>query len=501
MANGVLFNFIPGSGVIAPGNFFEVNSGGTFESVSRVVLGGHCAAAGSLADNTPTICTTIDEAASLCGAGSQLYEMFRVMRMNAPVQEIWLSKVPITGSIATWTVTVGAGVTAGGVGVLEIAGRAISVSVAATETANNVASTLTNAINAWFDPLTKAYLPVTATVAGAVVTLTARHPGMTMNEIEIVAPTTAYANLFGGTVLTIAQTVTATDNATLNAFFANLGEEPFDWIVTAFGDATHFATADAALSDVSGRWAWNVQHYGHYFAAYTGNTAQHTTFGLARNSRHTSPLARYASPTPSWECIAGYVGRMVPWLSDSTNGNAARNMSDLAIEGVRAPRSRLVWPGYATRNSLLANGMSTFKVNSTGEVCIDKCITSSRTNAQGLPDSTFRDIQSIAQVVHGLRYLRAGLSYKHANRALADQNPGNLPTISTPDDIKGDVISLYGNLVDRGLFENKEAFARALVVKRDASNPARVNVGMSLDRVNPLDVIAANATIYAQIAA
>jgi phage tail sheath gpL-like len=173
-------------------------------------------------------------------------------------------------------------------------------------------------------------------------------------------------------------------------------------------------------------------------------------------------------------------------------------MSDLALEDIRPPRDRTLWPNYAVRNTLLGWGMSPWKVDGTGKVVIDKCITMQRTNAAGQPDTVFRDIQAIAQVMHGLRFMRAGLSYKHANKAVADANPSNLPTISTPDDIKADIVALYGNLVDRGLFENKAEFARRVKVERDASNPARVNISMDLDRVNPLDILAANATIYAQ---
>lgn len=494
---GVLFNFIPGSGLVAPGTFFEVNSGGQYESKSRALLLGQKSSAGSLADNTLTLCSTLEEAGALAGVGSVLYEMFRVARRNAPVQEIWIAAIPVSGTAAQKTITVGTLPVAGGTGTVEIAGRKISLAVAASEAAATTATNLAAAINAYVDPLTLAYLPFTAAAATNVVTLTARHAGTLPNEAELYADAGIVGNIFAGN-LTFADTVAGTGSAAVATALAALGDEPFDWIISPYGDTTNLDAAQTALSDLAGRWAWNIQLYGHYLTVNTGNTGAQTTYGLARNDRHITALARVASPTPSWEWIAGYVARQLAWLADDTNGNAARNQSDIPVEGLRPPRARSSWPAYVVRNTLLTSGMSTWKVNAVGQVVIDKCITMQRLNASGMPDTVFRDIQAIAQVMHGLRYLRAILSYKHSNKAVADANPGNLPSISTPADIKADCISAYGDLVDRGLFENKDEFARRVKVERDVSNPARVNIGMDLDRVNPLDILAANATIYAQ---
>jgi phage tail sheath gpL-like len=494
---GTLFNFIPGSGLIAPGTFFEVNSGGQYEGQSYGLILGHKSSAGSLADNVVTLCTTIEDAAALAGPGSQLYEMFRVARRAAPVQRLYIAAIPVTGTAPSWTLTLTALAAAGGDGTVEIAGRQIKVNAGASEAVNASAANLAAAINAFVDPLTKAYLPVTATVATNVVTLTGRHAGTTMNELEIAVDSGIAGNIYAGKVA-IANPVPATGTASVSTVLAALGDDPLDWIVSAFSDTANFTAASAALSDLSGRWAWNVQMYGHYFSVNTGNTGANTTFGLAQNDRHLSTVARVASPTPSWEWIAQYVARVLPWLTDDTNGNASRNQSDLVLEDIRPPRDRTVWPIYAVRNTLNGSGMSTWKVNAAGQVVIDKLITMQRLNASGAPDTTFRDIQAIAQVMLGIRYMRAGLSYRNANKAIADANPSNLPAITTPPDIRSDLISLYGDLVDRGLFENKAEFAKRAKVERDRSNPARVNINMDLDRVNPLDILAANATIYAQ---
>ncbi len=494
---GVLFNFIPGAGLIAPGIFFETNSGGQYEGSSRGYVLGHKSAAGSLADDTPARCVTIDEAAALAGVGSQLYESFRVARRAAPVHDLWIVSVPIVGALPAWTLTLTALAAAGGDGTVEIAGRKITVNAGAAEAVNTSAANLAAAINAYVDPVTKAYLPGVATVATNVVTFTGRHAGTTMNELEIAVDAGIAGNIYAGKVA-IAATVPATGTASVAAALAAMGDDPFDWIISPFNEQANRDAAKAVLSDLSGRWAWSAQLYGHYTTVNTGNTGAQTSFGLSEDNRHLSAIARVASPTPSWEWLANYVGRVLPWLADDTNGNAGRNQSDLVLEDVRPPRDRPLWPNYATRNALLGSGMSTWKVNGAGQVVIDKLITMQRNNAAGVPDTTFRNIQQIAITMHSLRYLRAGLATRNANKGYVKANPFNIPTLVTNADIKSDCIALHSDLVQRGLLVDTPTFAKRLKVENDLTNSSRCNIGMDLDGVDPLDIIAANATFYGQ---
>ncbi|MCA3636905.1 MAG: hypothetical protein INF18_14425, partial [Methylobacterium sp.] len=305
----VLFNFIPGAGLIAPGRFFERNSAGQFDSVSWTLVMGHKSAAGSIATDSPRLCTTVQEAGQLAGNGSQLYELFRKARRAAPAATIYMVAVPATGTAPAWTATIGALGSSGGTATLEIAGRRVTMSVGASEAATTTATNLAAAINAFVDPVTLEYLPVTATAAANVVTLTARHAGTTMNEIEIFADGSIPGNVFTAANVTVAQTATAAGTANISAALGAMGDLPFHWVLSPFGDDASIASARAALSDVSGRWAWNQQLYGHYFTVRTDTIGNLTTLGLGLNDDHVTVLGRFASPTPSWEWLGGMVGR------------------------------------------------------------------------------------------------------------------------------------------------------------------------------------------------
>ncbi|MFN7609130.1 MAG: hypothetical protein ACK5PJ_07380, partial [Ralstonia sp.] len=96
-----MFNFIPGaSSFRAPGTFFEAQSGGQFVSKTTTLVMGCRGTNGLTAwpNDTPRICPTIEEAATLAGFGTPLYESYRVARLNDPSGEIWISSVPVTGT-------------------------------------------------------------------------------------------------------------------------------------------------------------------------------------------------------------------------------------------------------------------------------------------------------------------------------------------------------------------------------------------------------------------
>jgi phage tail sheath gpL-like len=492
-----MFNTIPGN-LIAPIIAFEVNSGGQFENRSRLLLVGHALAGAVIAANTPTPCPTIAEARRLAGAGSMLDDMVRLARQNAPAQEIWILAVPETGTKGSRSLTISPAPAAGAAAV-QIAGETVMFTVAAGDTANAVATALAAAINGYFNRLTGASLPFTAAAGTNVVTLTPRHAGTICNGIDIVVPALDGSNVLSSKVA-IAAPTSGAGTPDLTAGLAALGDDEFDWIVSAFADATNVARYSTLLSDISGRWAWNRQIYGHVFFPMADSIGNLTTAGLALDDRHLSILPVIASsnaPNPVWQWAAGIVARIVPWLSDGATGNVSRNQTGLVVEGLLPPRDRAGWLDYATRDAFLGSGLSTWKVNGAGDVVVDKVITTART-FNGVPDTTFRDVQKAGQLVYALRRFRTDLTVEHGQKAIADDNPGNLQTLTTPADIRATVMHSYQRMVMTGVLTNAVKAAELIEVKRNADNPNRVDIYAPIDTADPLDVIAANAVVYSQ---
>lgn len=495
---GISFNTIPGSGLVAPIQTFEFNSGGSPTNETRAILLGHKTSAGSLATATPTVCTSLGEADALAGPGSMLREMYRIFAQNAPAQTVYLVAVAETGVAPTWTYTVANVPAAGGSSVFDICGERLTVTVGAGDSTSTVAAAHAAAINAYYNPLTGARLPVTASVSSAVFTVTGRHAGAIMGDIDHYLPTEVAGNI-APTILTIAAGTAASGVPSLAAALAAIGDDPADFTVSPWADTASLDTYQTWLSDASGRWAWSRQVYGHVFACNTGNTSAQTTLGLARNDRHVTIIPRLVgSAEPSWLWASGFAGAVAPWLSDITTGNVSRNQTGLVVQGLHAPRDRSTLWGYQARNTFLQSGISTWTATRDGKVAIDKLVTGYRTGPLGQPDKVFRDIQRMFQLSGGFGYVRSVVQSEHGQKAIMDTNPGALGAVSTPADIKATQIHAYEELEKRGVFENAVEFAKRLQVKRNADNDNRVDNYYPVDAVNSLDILAVNATIYAQ---
>jgi len=494
---GIVFNQIPGSGLTAPLFAFEANSGGQFDSVSRLVLLGYKVSASPLPANTPTVCATLADADALCGRGSMLREMFRIARQNAPVQEVWLVALNSTGgALGVWTYTIGTVPAAGGTGYINIGGETIAVPVAAGSTAAQVATAINTALQSYSNGVTGASLPVWSTVASNVVTMTSWNGGAIMSQLAFSFPTIA-GNIFDATWLTLANTVAPAGTPDIASALAAIGDQPADLIVNPWGD--QITPFTAFLGETSGRWSYARQTYGHMLTCNTGTVSQQTTLGLALNDRHATVIPRFAgSAEPPWLWAAGMAARVLPWLSDCVTGNVSRNQTGLVVEGLTPPADQSLWPNYATRNTLNNSGISGWYVTADGKIAVDKLVTAYRLGPSGQPDSVFRDIQSVFQLSGGLSYIRAQLATEQGQKAIADANPGNLGALTTPAEIDASIIHAYSDLVARGVFENVDGFTTRLRSQRNVANPARFDVLMPMDRVNPLDILAVNAQIYAQ---
>lgn len=487
---------IPGN-ITAPIFAFDVQSGGQFENESRAILLGHGLAGGTLESGSIALCNTRNDARLLAGAGSMLESMFIRMRQNAPAQEIWIGRVEETGTAEVRTITVGAVPVSGGQGILLIAGRRLSIEIAAGDTANAVASAIAAAINGFYDRFSGLSLPFTATVATNVVTITARHKGTLSTGIELFVPVTDGANALAG-VLSFATTTPGAGTPDIGNILAAMNDDAFETIVMPFGDTTNLGLIDTFLSEVSGRWSWSKQIYGHGWYSKTDTASNLATFALARDSWHLTMIARFSSggfAEPEYEWLAAQVARVLPWLGSGANGDVSRNQSGLVVEGLSAPRDRAYWMDYETRDPLLKSGVSTWSIDRGGRVMIDKIVTNHQTT-NGAPDTTFRDVQRVYQLMYALKKFRADLAFEHSNKAIADSNPDNLPAIVTVKDIRATLYHSYRQM--SGVLENAEAALQVISVTRDADNPNRVNVDLPLDFVNALDIFAGLARVYSQ---
>ena len=492
-----MVNNIPDN-IVAPLLAFDIESGGQFSSELNLILLGFGTAEGALAAGQISICSTVNEARRLAGRGSMLESMFIRSRKNAPAQVIYIGRVADTGTAEVRTMTVGVIPAAGGQAVVLIGGESVSIDVAAGTGANDVASALSAAINSYFNALTKKSMPFTATVSANVITLTARHKGVYANKLDIFVPVLEGGNVFTATNLTMATTTPGTGNPDLSNILAAMGDDPFEAMAVPFSDSANLALLDNFLT---ARWGYDQQLYGHAVYPFTGTDSEINLKGVARDTWHLTLLPIIAgggNGTPDYEVVAAEFSRALPMLGSGSDGRVSANQSGLVVSGVLAPRDRNYWPDYPTRNAWLQNGVSAWKVDRSGDVIIDKLITQQQTT-NGVPDTALRDIQAVYQLTYALKFIRAQLAYEHSNKAIADDNPANLDSIVTVRDIKATIVHSCIALSRRGVLEFDNDIAGQITVTRNLDNPNRVDIILPMDRVNPLDIFAGLARVYAQI--
>jgi phage tail sheath gpL-like len=344
------------------------------------------------------------------------------------------------------------------------------VPVTATETTTAIATAVAAAINA----LTS--LPVSATSALGVVTVTALNKGLCGNDIDI---RMNYQGAGGGELTpagltyTIVAMASGATNPTLTTALANLTSQSFDFIASPYTDATSMTALSAFLNDSTGRWSYTSQLYGGVFMAARGTLGTLGTLGGTMNDQHSSILGFNDSPTPNWIWAAALTGA----AAASLKVDPALPLQTVPIYGVLAPpvSSQFAISG---RNSLLFSGISTFTVDQAGLVHIENLITTYQKNGFGVADNSYLEVETLYTLMYVLRFLQAVVTSKYARVKLAASGTRFAPgsAVVTPNIIKADIIAAYQQLEFDGFVQNSTAFAAGLIVQQNSTNPNRVDV-------------------------
>lgn len=463
---------------------------GYFTQSKRAMLIGQKLSGGSQAVNTPVLVATTDQAKALFGVGSMLARMHAAFRAQDPFGEVWCMAVADAGAgvAASGTITATGPATAAGTISLYIAGQKVNVAVGATDTANAIATAIAAAVNAATD------LPVTATAASAVVTLTCRWKGLTGNDITV---SDSFRGLSGGESLPAGVALAYSGSGLLTAGTLNptlagavitaLGDEEYDYIIHPYTDATSLDAIQAELNESAGRWSWSRQVYGHAYSALRGSLSALTTAGGLRNdAHHTIAGIDVDCPVPAYEYAAAYGGANAVGL----NADPARPTQTLPLNGLLVPRAGKRFL-TTERQSLLSYGIATSMVTG-GVLRVERAITTYQKNGFGQADPSYLDSETLHQLTEITRRLRNRITSKYPRHKLADDGTrfGAGQAIVTPSVIAGELIAEYADMEEQGLVENLDMFKKYLIVERNATNPNRVDVLLPPDLVNQLRVFA-----------
>jgi len=446
----------------------------------------------------------------LFGAGSELACAFRAYFANNWANEVWA--LPVAESAAstqaTGTITITTPPTDAGTIDLYIGGYHVPVNVAATSTATEVATAIADAINQDVVSFpgaigTPPHLPVTASAATDIVTLTAKGGGVYANGITI---TDSYYGKIGGeelppgVKLTYSNPIAGSINMGSMAggvgvpiftnAIANLGETEFEYV--SLGGHTDSTTLLAFETEWGfgddGRWGWMRQLYGHIFAYKADTYSNLVTFGLTRNGKVTSIMALepgFLSPT--YEVSAAYTAKAARALIN----DPARPLQTLHMETMIPATFKDRW-NLMELNTFSSSGLATQRTLSDNVPMIARETTTYQLNLYGYGDDAFELVTTLATLAKLIRNQRYAITSKFPRHKLADDGTrfGAGQAIVTPSVIKAELVAEYTLDEFNGLVENSQAFKAHLIVERDPNDPNRVNVLYPPDLVNQLRVFA-----------
>lgn len=495
---GVLFNQIPAN-LRVPLFYAEVNAGPSpYQGQSRLLLIGQRLSAGTVPVNT--LVALQGDPSSLFGSGSMLADMAAYARNAHPFGDIWCLPIADPAGVAqTKTVTIAVGILGQtGTMFLYIGGERVAITVLTTDANTVVAANLAAEINKGYQKFGRGMSHgYNAVAVSNVITLTARHVGAVAGKLSVDKDLVGDEGALA-TYITIADGVTGTGTPSLSAPLAVLGNDEFDWIAAPYGDGSTLTTIDGFLGE-NGRWGPMKQLYGHYITTVFDTYANFLTLGASRNDPNASIMPAITAPQSPWHwaaTLAAVTARHKNLGAELDQAyEISRPLHFLELPSILPPKVRDDHWDTTERQALYNYGLSGYTVTRDGKVLIDRLTTTYRTTPLGQPDITWLDVDTRAQMVYILRYLRQRLTSEWGRHALSTDDPGNNAAVATPKKIKASVVAAYVELESAAITEKSPIFARALQVER-GTDPNRVNIYLPVDVVNQLRVIAVNATTF-----
>lgn len=472
--------------ILTPGVYIEQDNSklGAVALVGRprvLIMGQKLAAGNAVAGQAYRIDGGAAQAKALFGRGSQLADAVAGYRDNDETLELWALGLAddAGGTAATYTITYTGPATAAGTVDLMVTHQRVTVPVTSGMTATQVATAVAAAINLYPD------LVFTAASAAGVVTLTARHKGGEFNGLFIKANWKQGTTPAGLTVA-IAAAVSGATNPDASAAIAALGDTTWAHIVTPWNDGSDLVLADLC-EDRAGPSKMN------YSEAYIAKIDSYSNFLTYSLSTRDSAYGLFlciklgCMPHSPWRVMAAYVAQ----IAVSAQADPALPFNGLVLKGILPPRET-DWFTRQEREFLLEGGGATLFVRN-GAVCIERAVTTSKTNALGQEDYGQRDLNTVLTTNYLSASARTYLQGQFPRYKIAD-DASIYPAEARVTDcrqIKAALVTLAASdWVEKGLIENLEGFKTSLQVVRHAGDTSRADWQIRPDLVNGLHVLA-----------
>lgn len=447
----------------------------------RVAMIGQKLSTGTKPVEEPVAVTSLAQAQTYFGRGSQLAKMFETYFDNNQTNETFAIALDDDGSAvkASGSFALSGSATAAGTVYAYVDGKRLTASVASGDSAATVATAVAAAINADSD------LPVVAGTNSGTVDIEARNGGEAGNGIDVRLNYNDGEDLPTGLSNTTTAMASGANNPDIDDAIAAFGETQYHVVIHPYADATNLGKVEDELSD---RWGPLLQNDGVAITCEKDTFGNLSTLGDSRNSQH-SVIVAGTGILESTARIAAGVGAVVAFNGQN---DPARPFQRLEIQDLTPPVESERFTD-SEKNLLLKDGIATLFSDSGGGVRVQRLVTTYKLNLAGALDISYRDLNTILTLSY-LRFdFRNTILLKYPRHKLADDGTrySEGQAIVTPKVIVAESISKFRQWESLGLVEGVDQFKRDLVVQRSVTDPNRIDVLLPPDLVNQFRVMGA----------
>ena len=421
--------------LLVPGQYQEIDNSlaGSTGDIKKALIIAYKSAAGTASAGKPTRVLSDLKAASLFGYGSPAAILAKTFLALNKIEECWVLPVDVPQAATPWQETYTVAVTTAqqGAAAITVNGQKIdAAAIAANATPVEIAAAIVARINS------ELWLPVEAETGENgefTVKSVVAGTGGNFNAVDIKIEA-------AGVTINAGAIISGTQAANIKSLFKGLGSVRYNYFVSDFSDPENIA---ALGEELTSRFGAMRQIGGRAFVALSGEigsvSESESVLGQAEavNNPHIVLVPRLTSPQLPGEWAARWCAIACRILAD----DPAANTYDLTVTGLTSN----VEVDADTRQILLTAGIATFRLDTTGNVLIERLVTSYTENTDGGRDTSYLDIQ-VTETVDAVRsYINAEAKkrYKTWKLASTEENFGSGAKVMTAGIFRSFLCELY----------------------------------------------------------
>jgi phage tail sheath gpL-like len=238
-------------------------------------------------------------------------------------------------------------------------------------------------------------------------------------------------------------------------------------IVTQYDIAADLLKIETEASD---RWDGDRGLPCMVYTATSGVIATLQSYGAARNNRTSVVMGTGTSPTPSWIWAAQVAG-----ASAAGPSTPYVPRTGILLPNCEAPVASAQFD-KDERNTLLNTGISTWKADPSGQVTIDRLITTFQTDSAGAASIAYLEEALMLELaLYGDRLRALSAEYSGYNVGANGSGFDSGVKVVTPNQFAARIAGLYTNMIREGRAQNYDAFVATLIAEITGSNPYQLD--------------------------